>query len=93
MIKSWSDDAWKDYMYWHQQNDKATIRKINNLIKSIDRTPFEGLGKPEALRNDLSGYWSRRITQEHRLCIESKTMKYRFYRAGTTIDFRFWCEC
>lgn len=72
MIKSWSDDAWKDYMYWHQQNDKATIRKINNLIKSIDRTPFEGLGKPEALRNDLSGYWSRRITQEHRLVYRIK---------------------
>lgn len=59
-------------MYWHQQNDKATIRKINNLIKSIDRTPFEGLGKPEALRNDLSGYWSRRITQEHRLVYRIK---------------------
>jgi toxin YoeB len=72
MIKSWSDDAWKDYMYWHQQNDKATIRKINNLIKSIDRAPFEGLGKPEALRNDLSGYWSRRITQEHRLVYRIK---------------------
>lgn len=72
MIKSWSDDAWEDYMYWHQQNDKATIRKINNLIKSIDRTPFEGLGKPEALRNDLSGYWSRRITQEHRLVYRIK---------------------
>jgi toxin YoeB len=72
MIKSWSDDAWKDYMYWHQQNDKATIRKINNLIKSIDRTPFERLGKPEALRNDLSGYWSRRITQEHRLVYRIK---------------------
>ncbi len=72
MIKSWSDDAWKDYMYWHQQIDKATIRKINNLIKSIDRTPFEGLGKPEALRNDLSGYWSRRITQEHRLVYRIK---------------------
>ena len=72
MIKSWSDDAWKDYMYCHQQNDKATIRKINNLIKSIDRTPFEGLGKPEALRNDLSGYWLRRITQEHRLVYRIK---------------------
>ncbi|MBU5274826.1 Txe/YoeB family addiction module toxin [Levilactobacillus brevis] len=45
---------------------------VNNLIKSIDRTPFEGLGKPEALRNDLSGYWSRRITQEHRLVYRIK---------------------
>jgi toxin YoeB len=59
------DDAWEDYLYW-QQVDKAALRKINGLIKEISRTPFQ-TGKPEALREILSGFWSRRINQEHRL--------------------------
>ncbi|WP_255501801.1 Txe/YoeB family addiction module toxin [Olivibacter sp. SDN3] len=53
-------------MYW-QQIDKAILRKINGLIKEIARTPFQGTGKPEALKENLSGFWSRRINQEHRL--------------------------
>lgn len=61
-----TDDAWEDYLYW-QQIDKAILKKINRLIKEIVRTPFEGTGKPEALRANLSGFWSRRINQEHRL--------------------------
>lgn len=60
------DDAWEDYLYW-QQMDKATLKKINTLIKEISRTPFLGTGKPEALRENLSGFWSRRINLEHRL--------------------------
>ncbi|MEO1768927.1 Txe/YoeB family addiction module toxin [Candidatus Enterococcus ferrettii] len=67
MNKAWTDDAWKDYMYWYNQGDKATIKKINMLIKDIDRTPFEGIGKPEPLKFDLSGKWSRRINCEDRL--------------------------
>lgn len=67
MIKAWSDDAWKDYMYWYDQSNKATIKKINRLMKEIDRSPFSGMGKPEPLKHDLSGKWSRRITDEHRL--------------------------
>ena len=66
-IKAWSDDAWADYMYWYDQGDKATIKKINRLIKDIDRNPFTGIGKPEPLKHDLSGKWSRHITNEHRL--------------------------
>jgi len=58
--------AWAQYTYW-QSADKATFRKINALIRECQRHPFEGTGKPEALRGDLSGYWSRRITREHRL--------------------------
>lgn len=58
--------AWEDYLYW-QQVDKTVLRKINTLIKEISRTPFEGTGKPEALRENLSGFWSRRINQEHRI--------------------------
>ena len=60
------DDAWDDYLYW-QQNDKAMLRKINQLIKEISRTPFEGTGKPEPLKESLAGFWSRRINLEHRL--------------------------
>ncbi|MGB0391366.1 MAG: Txe/YoeB family addiction module toxin [Salibacteraceae bacterium] len=59
-------EAWQDYLYW-QKTDKKVLRKINTLIKDIHRAPFEGLGSPEALKHNLSGYWSRRITLEHRI--------------------------
>jgi toxin YoeB len=65
-IISFDPDAWEDYIFW-QKADKTTLKRINELIKEILRNPFEGRGKPEALRNNLSGYWSRRITDEHRL--------------------------
>lgn len=60
------DDAWEDYLYW-QQTDKSMLRKINQLIKEIGRTPFEDTGKPQPLRENLAGFWSRRINLEHRL--------------------------
>jgi len=66
MILSFSDDAWDDYLYWQQQ-DKKILKKINRLIKEIERNPFEGIGEPEPLKYNWSGYWSRRITIEHRL--------------------------
>jgi toxin YoeB len=59
-------DAWEDYLYW-QKNDKSILKKINILIKESMRTPFEGTGKPEALKENLAGFWSRRINLEHRL--------------------------
>jgi toxin YoeB len=59
-------EGWNDYL-WFQQNDKAGLKRINLLIKSIQREPFDGLGKPEPLKHNLSGFWSRRITGEHRL--------------------------
>jgi len=59
-------NAWEDYVYW-QSIDKKTVKKINELLKDIQRNPFDGIGKPEALKNDLAGYWSRRIDHEHRL--------------------------
>ncbi|WP_423129722.1 Txe/YoeB family addiction module toxin [Gaoshiqia sp. Z1-71] len=62
----WDKSAWEDYQYWID-NDRKVLRKINALIKECQRTPFAGTGKPEALRQNLSGYWSRRITGEHRL--------------------------
>jgi toxin YoeB len=61
-----SKNAWEDYFYW-QTEDKKTLKKINALIKDIQRTPYEGIGKPEPLKFDLAGYWSRRIDLEHRL--------------------------
>ncbi|MCH8941858.1 MAG: Txe/YoeB family addiction module toxin [Bacteroidetes bacterium] len=59
-------NSWEDYISW-QTEDKKMLRKINELIKDIQRTPFEGRGKPEPLKYDLSGFWSRRINREHRL--------------------------
>jgi toxin YoeB len=66
MNVSFSANGWEQYIYW-QKNDGATQRKINALVKQCQRHPFEGTGKPERLKGDLSGYWSRRITREHRL--------------------------
>jgi toxin YoeB len=62
----WTRQAWDDYLYW-QATDPKILRSINEVIKDIRRTPFQGLGKPEPLRHDLHGWWSRRITGEHRL--------------------------
>lgn len=66
MLIKFSDRAWDDYLYW-QQSDKITLRRINSLIKEIQRSPFEGIGKPEPLRHNLAGFWSRRIDEQHRL--------------------------
>lgn len=59
-------DAWEDYLYWQGQ-DKKTLKRINELLKSAQRSPFEGIGKPEALRENLSNFWSRRIDETNRL--------------------------
>lgn len=63
---AFTDNAWDDYLYW-QSNDPDTVQKINDLIKEIKREPFKGVGKPEPLKGNLAGYWSRRISGEHRL--------------------------
>ena len=61
-----SNEAWEDYLYWQKQ-DKRMVERINTLIKETKREPFAGVGKPEALKHALSGFWSRRITDEHRM--------------------------
>ena len=66
MILSWADSAWEDYLYW-QKTDNKILKRINTLIKEIQRTPFNGMGNPEALKHNWSGYWSRRINREHRI--------------------------
>ena len=61
-----SEHAWEDYLYW-QETDKPMLKRINRLIREIMRNPFRGSGKPETLKHGLSGYWSRRINDEHRI--------------------------
>ncbi|HEV7785605.1 MAG TPA: Txe/YoeB family addiction module toxin [Thermoanaerobaculia bacterium] len=69
MKLTFTPSAWGDYL-WFQEHDRKLLKRINTLIKEAQRTPFEGIGKPELLKSDLSGYWSRRITDEHRLVYE-----------------------
>lgn len=66
MKLTFSDEAWEDYLYW-QKHDRKMVERINKLIKEVQRDPFVGVGKPEPLRHALAGFWSRRITEEHRL--------------------------
>ncbi|RDH84232.1 MAG: Txe/YoeB family addiction module toxin [endosymbiont of Escarpia spicata] len=65
-ILAWTKEAWGDYIYWQSQ-DKKTLKRINKLISDTQRTPFEGIGKPEPLKENLSGFWSRRIDESNRL--------------------------
>ena len=71
MRKIWDEEAWADYLYWQTQ-DKKTLKKINNLLKDIDRNGYIGIGKPEQLRGDKSGFWSRRIDDCNRLVYRIK---------------------
>ncbi len=66
MKVTFAQDAWDDYLYW-QTNDRKILERLNSLIKDCQRNPFVGIGKPEPLRGSWSGWWSRRITEEHRL--------------------------
>ncbi|MCL2154298.1 MAG: Txe/YoeB family addiction module toxin [Leptospirales bacterium] len=66
MNKVWTDEAWDKYLYWQTQ-DKKTLKRINTLIKDIERNPFTGIGKPEPLVGNLQGYWSRRIDETNRI--------------------------
>lgn len=67
----WDERGWNDYLEW-QDNDKKTLRKINALLKDIQRNPYDGIGKPEPLRGDLSGWWSRRIDSANRIVYREK---------------------
>jgi toxin YoeB len=65
----WTAEAWDDYVYWQGQ-DRKTLKRINQLVKDVQRTPFEGIGKPEPLKANLTGFWSRRIDDTNRLIYE-----------------------
>jgi toxin YoeB len=75
---TFSKNAWEDYVSW-QAEDKKMLKKINELINDIQRTPYEGKGKPEPLKYDLTGLWSRRIDREHRLVYEAKENEILIY--------------
>jgi toxin YoeB len=78
-----SDRGWSDYLHW-ARNDPRTLARLNELIENARRTPFQGIGKPEALKGDLAGFWSRRITAEHRLvyAVEGKASDQRIVIAA-----------
>lgn len=80
MRKVWTDDAWDDYLWW-QQHDRKMLKRINQLIRDAERDPFNGIGKPEPLRGELSGMWSRRINQEDRLVYEVIGEQFIIYSA------------
>ena len=85
MIKVWVDDAWDDYQYWLDQ-DRKTLRKVNRLIKDIDRNGYEGLGKPEPLRGNMSGWWSRRIDDSNRIVYRIEDGKVVFLQCRSHYD-------
>jgi len=82
MDKSWSDEAWEDFEYWQMQ-DKKTLKRILKLIKDIDRNGYDGIGKPEPLKNDLSGWWSRRIDDTNRLIYRIKDGRIEIIQCGS----------
>ena len=82
MIKSFTESAQEDYCYWQTQ-DKKTLKRINNLLKDIDRNGYEGIGKPEPLTGDLSGYWSRRIDDYNRIVYKIDNEIVRIVQCGS----------
>ena len=82
MVKSWDDEAWDDYLYWQTQ-DKRTLKKIHDLLKDIDRNGYYGLGKPEPLAGNLSGYWSRKIDDCNRFVYRIKDNRIEIIQCGS----------
>ena len=82
MIKIWDEEAWEDYLYWQTQ-DKKTLKRINQLIKDIDRNKYEGIGKLQPLRGNLSGYWSRRIDECNRIVYKIADNKLIIIQCGS----------
>lgn len=82
MIKAWSDEAWEDFEFW-VKNDKKTLKKILTLLKDIERNGYSGIGKPEALKGDLSGYWSRRIDECNRIVYRIKDEMIQIVQCGS----------
>ena len=82
MRKIWSDEAWADYLYWQTQ-DKKTLRRINKLIQDIERNGYNGMGKPEPLKGDLSGYWSVRIDDMKRIIFRIVNDELEIWQCGS----------
>ena len=82
MIKIWQDDAWEEYLYWQSQ-DKKTLKRINLILKDIERDFYKGIGKPELLSGNLSGFWSRRIDDKNRIVDRIKDNKLEIAQCGS----------
>lgn len=82
MIKAWDDEAWGDYLHWQTQ-DRKTLRRINALLKDIDRNGYDGIGKPEPLRENLSGWWSRRIDDSNRIVYRIQEGRIEIIQCGS----------
>ena len=82
MNKIWQDDAWEDYLYWQKQ-DKKTLKRINELIKDIERNGYSGIGKPEPLSGNLSNFWSRRIDAKNRIVYRIKNEQIEIAQCGS----------
>ena len=82
MIKAWDDEAWGDYLHWQTQ-DRKTLRQINALLKDIDRNGYDGIGKPEPLRENLSGWWSRRIDDSNRIVYRIREGRIEIIQCGS----------
>ena len=82
MNKIWQDDAWEEYLYWQKQ-DKKTLKRINQIIKDIERDNYNGLGKPEALSGNLTGFWSRRIDSKNRIVYRIKNNQLEIAQCGS----------
>ena len=82
MLKIWQDDAWADYLYWQTQ-DKKTLKRINLLIQDIDRNGYEGIGEPEPLKYELTGWWSRRIDSKNRIVYRIQDGKMEIAQCGS----------
>ena len=82
MIKAWTDEAWEDFEYWTQQ-DRKTLKRILQLLKDIDRNGYDGIGKPEPLRENLSGWWSRRIDDGNRIVYRIREGRIEIIQCGS----------
>jgi len=82
MRKIWDDEAWEDYIHWQTQ-DKKTLRRINELLKDIDRNGYTGIGHPEPLKHNLSGYWSREIDKKNRIVYKIENSEIKIAQCGS----------
>lgn len=82
MNKIWQDDAWDDYLYWQKQ-DKKFLKRINEILKDIDRNAYNGIGKPEPLKQNLSGWWSRRIDDKNRIVYRIQNNQIEIIQCGS----------
>ena len=82
MNKLWHDEAWEDYLYWQMQ-DKKTLKRINKLLQDIERNGYTGIGKPEPLKHDLSGYWSVQIDEKNRIVFRIEGNRLEIWQCGS----------